>query len=375
VRRVAGVFLAASVVALLFADPVYAVWVVPVAIAAAWFLDPPALRAGLRVGVMLAIVFAAAVTAAVVAWAEGPERGFATGGMVLLRLAVLVVTAGVLVRSFDAERLLVVAQRLGLERLGLVLGLALNTLPRLVEASAEVWTASRVRGDGAVARLRRLPGLGEVLLAHTARIAEEAAAAASLRGHSALTRPARMLVAPVRVVVVTGPSNGGKTGTVIAAAERLRSGGVPVAGFVQPGEFEAGSKVGFRLRDLASGGEATLAIERGRGEGDFGTRFHFTDEGFALGRGALSRAAPGAVVIVDELGPVELRGHGHMPAVRRALAVPGLLGAIIVVRRNLVPALLAELEASDATVIDVEDHGAGSIDAIIGALGADLKID
>jgi hypothetical protein len=61
--------------------------------------------------------------------------------------------------------------------------------------------------------------------------------------------------------------------------------------------------------------------------------------------------------------------------VRRALAVPGLLGAIIVVRRNLVPALLAELEASDATVIDVEDHGAGSIDAIIGALGADLKID
>ena len=43
----------------------------------------------------------------------------------------------------------------GLERLGLVLGLSLNSLPRLAEAAADVWTASRVRSDGAVARLRR----------------------------------------------------------------------------------------------------------------------------------------------------------------------------------------------------------------------------
>jgi nucleoside-triphosphatase THEP1 len=314
-------------------------------------------------------VFAASITAAVVAWSAGPQRGIELGGMVLLRLLVLTVAAAVLVRSVNAETLLRWTERVGLERLGLVLGLSLNTLPRLAEAAADVWTASRVRSDGAVARLRRLPGVGEVLLSHTARIAEEAAAAASLRGHSALTRPGNALRTPVRVVVVTGPSSGGKTETAIALAGELRTMNVPIFGFVQPGEFEEGHKVGFRLRDVATGEEVALATRGERSGGDFGTRFQFSDEGFRLGGEALSRGASGSVAIIDELGPVELRGQGHMPAVRRALAVPDLLGAAIVVRRALVPSLLAELDASDAVVIDVEDLGERSVEAIINALG------
>ena len=74
-------------------------------------------------------------------------------------------------------------------------------------------------------------------------------------------------------------------------------------------------------------------------------------------------------MIIDELGPVELRGHGHMPAVRRAMAGPDLQGAVVVVRRALVPSLLVELDASDAVVIDVEELAEGSVEAIIAALG------
>jgi nucleoside-triphosphatase THEP1 len=368
-NRAAGFLLASSVVVALFGPPFYAAWAALIAIVTAWILDPPAVRAGLRFGAVLAIVFAASITAAVVTWAQGPQRGIELGGMVLLRLLVLMVAAAVLVRSVNAETLLRMTQKLGLERLGLVLGLALNSLPRLAEVAADVWTASRVRSDGAVARLRRLPGVGEVLLAHTARIAEEAAAAASLRGHSALTRPGNGLRTPVRVVVVTGPGNGGKTETAIALVDELRAMDVPIFGFVQPGEFADGQKTGFRLRDVSSGQEAGLATQGERGEGDFGTRFRFSDEGFRLGREALSRAASESVVIIDELGPVELRGQGHMPAVRRALTVPDLLGAVIVVRRTLVPSLLGELDASDAIIIDVEDRGERSVDAIVHALG------
>lgn len=76
----------------------------------------------------------------------------------------------------------------------------------------------------------------------------------------------------------------------------------------------------------------------------------------------------GAVVIVDELGPVELRGQGHMPAVRKALAVPDLQCAVLVVWRALVPSLLAELDASDAVVVDIETEGQESADSILSAL-------
>jgi nucleoside-triphosphatase THEP1/energy-coupling factor transporter transmembrane protein EcfT len=369
-NRLAGFLLTVSAVIVLFGPPLYAAWAAVVAVAAAWILDPPALRAGLRVGAVLAIVFAASITAAVVAWAAGPQRGIELGGMVLLRLLVLTVASAVLVRSVNAETLLRVTRKIGMERLGLVLGLALNSLPRLAEAAADVWTASRIRSDNAVARLRRLPGVGEVLLAHTARIAEEAAAAASLRGHSALTRPGNVLRTPVRVVVVTGPSNSGKTEAVTAVADRLQSSGVRVVGFVQPGEFLEGKKVGFRLRDLATGEEAPLASLGERDDGEFGTRFQFSDGGFRLGREALSRTVQNSVVIIDELGPIELRGQGHMPAVRKALAVADLGGAMIVVRRSLVPSLLADLDASDAVVIDVEDLGERSFDAIVDAIEA-----
>jgi len=368
VRQFAGLLLAVSAVVVLFGDPLYAVWAAVVAIAAAWILEPPAVRAGLRVGVVLAIVFAAAITAAVAAWAEGPQRGLEIGGMVLLRLLVLTVVAAVLVREIDAEALLRLTQRLGLERVGLVLGLALNSLPRITEAGGEVWSAYRLRSRGAADRLRRLPGLGEVLLAHTARIAEEAAAAASLRGHTALTRPGVLLRAPLRTVVVTGPPDIGKTAAVIAVAERLRSEDLPVAGIVQLGEVEEGRKIGFRLRDIATGEEAQLASRDTRGRGQFGTRFRFSEEGFRLGREALARACAGGVLIIDELGPVELRGAGHMPAVRRAIATPDLAGAVVVVRRPLVPSLLAALEASDAVVIDVEDAGEGAVDEILSEL-------
>jgi nucleoside-triphosphatase THEP1 len=374
-NRAAGVLLAAATVSVLFGQPFVALPAALVALAAAWILDPPAVRAGLRVGIVLAIVFAAAVTAAVVAWAQGAERGLVNGGLVAMRLLVLTAAASVLVRAVDAEALLRLAERLRMRRLGLVMGLALNSLPRIAEAAGEVWTAHLVRSPRAFDRVRRLPGVGEVLLAHTARIAEEAAAAAALRGHSALTRPGVELGSAVRTVVVTGPSNGGKTRSVIGLARRLAERGCGVSGFVQPAELEDGRKVGFRVRDLRTGDEAVVARAAPLGEGLHGTRFVFREEGFTLARAALGRVAPGSVLIVDELGPIELRGEGHMPAVRAALALPGLAAAVLVVRRPLVPALLAALEATDAVIIDVEEHGEAAAEAIIEALGLDRQFE
>jgi nucleoside-triphosphatase THEP1/energy-coupling factor transporter transmembrane protein EcfT len=375
VSLAAAVLLALSTLTVLFASPVVALPAAIVAMAAAWILDPPALRAGLRIGVVLGIAFAAAVAAAVVAWAAGPVRGLESGGQVLLRLLVLSSAAAVLVRAVDAEALLGLAERMGFRRLGLVLGLALNAMPHIAEAAGEAWIAHRVRHPRLRDRLRRLPGVGEALLAHTARIAEEAAAAAALRGHTALTRPGMTLAAAVRTVVVTGPPDGGKTAAVLEVAGRVTGAGRTVVGFIQLGEVADGRKVGFRVRDLGSGREAGIARRVERGEGDFGTRFSFDRAGFELASAALAPAAPGVVVVIDELGPVELRGEGHMPAVRRALEVPGLAGAILVVRRSLVPSLLATLAATDAVVVDVEKLGGNAADAILEALGPGRQPD
>ncbi len=350
-RRLAGFLLLASVAAVLVGNALVAAVAATCAVCSAWLLDRRALRAALGVGVSLAMLFAAAVAAAAVAWSVGPVRGLAAGGLVLLRLLVLSVAAAVLVRTVDAESLLRLAERLGMERLGLVLGLSLNALPRIAEASLEVWTAHTQLGG----RLRRLPALGEVLLAHTARIAEEAAAAAALRGHSALTRALPRLPLAVPAVVLTGRAGAGKSEAVLEIAVRLRARGVPVRGIVQTAILEEGRRVGFAVRDLESGEETALARRVGRERGQFGTAFRFSEDGFRLGRRALAKTDRGSVVVVDEIGPVELRGGGHMAAVRRALVVPGIAGVVLVARRALVPSLLAAVDLSDVVVVDLEE--------------------
>jgi nucleoside-triphosphatase THEP1 len=211
--------------------------------------------------------------------------------------------------------------------------------------------------------------VAEVLLANAARIGDEAAAAAALRGHGGLAHPRRTaLDPPAPVVVVTGPPGCGKTAAIEAAVAAWRAQGRTVSGIVQPGVFAHGRKVGFLVRDLATGAEAALAERVERASGEHGTRFRFAPAGIELARRALAGAAPGNVLVVDEVGPIELRGGGHLPALRKALAAPGLAAVVLVVRRQLVPSLLAALVTTDVTIVDVEDEPATAADRIAAAL-------
>ena len=331
----------------------------------ALFADRAALRRVLRFGLVVGAVFAAAVAGAAVAWTSGVERGAVVGATVLLRIVVLVTAAALVARSVDAEAVLRATSRFGMGRLGMVFGLALNCLPHLSETAAAVWAAHRVRSGGRLAAVARMPVLVEVLLAHTGRVADRAAAAAALRGHAALAGPATAVTTTAPTVVITGPPGSGKTPLVAAAVDELVRRGIPVAGFVQPAVVDGDRKVGFRLRDVATGTEAPLARRVASGSGSHGTSFEFDPAGFELAVRALARARDGSVLVIDELGPVELRGDGHWPAVRRTVASVALRAVVVVVRPSLVPSLLDALDAADVVVVDLETAAGQAVDLIV----------
>jgi nucleoside-triphosphatase THEP1 len=356
----AAVALAALCVPGPFAPAIALVAVVAVAV----WQDPVALRSALRVGLVLAVLFAAGVSGGLVAVASGWERGVVSGGGLLVRFLLLWLVAQLVARSVSGDRVLRWSRKRGLGPVGDAVGLAVNLLPVLAARSRDVVRASRQRG---LPWWRGWSEIPEVLLAHAARLGDDAGAAAALRGHEGLMDPDLAAGrSGVPVVVITGRPGAGKTRVAMAVVARLAADGIPVAGVVQPGVFVNGEKTGFAVRDVASGEEVPFATRVPRDSGEHGTGFRFEPAGIEFARRALANAGAAPVLVVDELGPVELRGGGHAGAVRQALAGEHVACAMLVVRRHLVPALLAFLSVRDALVVDVQ----GAADPVDRALSA-----
>jgi hypothetical protein len=315
-RRLGGVALVLAALATLSDDLRVVAVAAAVALLAAAVLDPPVLRSALRVAAVLTIALAAAAAGAAVALVQGPERGLLTAGGVVGRVLVLWIAAGVVGRGIDADGVVDGARRLGLERLGLVLGLALNALPRLAELASEVWMVHRLRSPGRWAAIRRSPRMAEVLLASAAR--------------SAMRRPRLRLAGPQRAVrtprrrrsIHRHPWSSSpalrlrQDGCGRGRHWRLARAGLPVRGIVQPGMFAvtvARSASGARPRDRCRGQMRSGRAAAGRARDSY----RFSSEGSSCGRGA-RRIAAGSVLVVDEIAD-RAAGDGHMPALRRAL--------------------------------------------------------
>lgn len=287
-------------------------------------------------------------------WAVGWERGSAAGGILASRLLVLASCAHLIARSVDAERILVWMKEHGFERFGLALSLSLNALPSLSSVVQEVWIGHRNRFSSRRSAVIRAPELLELVLAHTARIASDAAAAAALRGHSSVVESSTLSVPTgIPILVLTGPASAGKTPALEEVCTRLQAQGISVSGFLQLKFRDENGRQAFRIRDLSNNREVVLARETLQAEGSFGTRFDFETEGLQLGAEALSSAQNGDLLVVDELGPVELRGGGHFPALQARLRRIRPTAMVLVLRRHLVPAFIARLDAVDVRLIDL----------------------
>lgn len=324
------------------------------ALASVLLVDPRTLRDawGLRTFVLVAL--AVLGTGLLVGLTAGPQQGLASALTALARFAVLILVMALASRALDTDRLERVTDRLGLRRLGLTCGLALNAMPHLGEACRDAWIALGARRGRKHPAARDLPLLAETLLAHAARTAEQAGLAAALRGHHALVARPRPPATSAQIVIVTGRSGRGKTPTLLTVVGRLQARGVPVRGFLQLPIWREGRKDGFELQDLRGGSPQLLARRTVDDRGQHGTPFVFEPAGFELARRATRRLPPGVVLVIDELGAVELRGAGHWSALRRALASKAPRAVLLAMRRPVVPAFLTLLEAASPVVVDVE---------------------
>jgi len=121
------------------------------------------------------------------------------------------------------------------------------------------------------------------------------------------------------VFAFTGPPGCGKTTAVKAVAEKLRAAGVPVGGMITSEVRSGGLRIGFVVQDIESGESAPLA-EIGEGYPRVGKYVVYTANLERVGVRAIVNAVKnGSVVVIDEVGPMELTSQSFISSVDQAL--------------------------------------------------------
>ncbi len=118
-----------------------------------------------------------------------------------------------------------------------------------------------------------------------------------------------------RCVIVYGHIGSGKTLFAGQLATALDKQGVKVGGIVSPRILDEGKTVGYRVQDIETSEEQLLATLHPLGI-PIG-KFYLSEKVLGFAQVAIERAASTAqVVILDEVGRLELEGEGHANALR-----------------------------------------------------------
>lgn len=156
-----------------------------------------------------------------------------------------------------------------------------------------------------------------------------------------------------RLIFLTGRPGIGKTSVLLQAIEILRAKGFRTGGMISRESRDRGIRKGFEIVDLETGRKGWLAhTNQPTGPRIGKYRVNLSDLN-TLGAGSIQRAAKEAdVVVIDEVGPMELSSEAFKEAVAQALSSgKPVLGTVHYWARD--PLVAAIKKRKDAKIIEV----------------------
>ena len=159
------------------------------------------------------------------------------------------------------------------------------------------------------------------------------------------------------IYIISGDTRSGKTTflkQVLNEVKRKKP-DIGIGGIIAHGLDKDGERFGFDIENLATGERRRLCsvvpVEKARKIG----RFYFDETAFDFGNEALNIRNGNDLVVVDEIGYMELEGKGWFEAVDK-LVKSNETALILVVRRRLLEQFLRLWQDANIRVIDIDKN-------------------
>jgi nucleoside-triphosphatase THEP1 len=160
-----------------------------------------------------------------------------------------------------------------------------------------------------------------------------------------------------KIFLITGNKGSGKTSFLTSVISFLQADGLKIGGIIAPGYWKNNKRWKFDVFNVSSN-ESALLCSTDLNDGEISTgSFVFTKEGIMLGEKALSTENnyDNDMVIIDEVGPLELEGKGWSKSINDLLLkYKGVL--VLVVRTELVQAVISHWKLKNYSEINIKNY-------------------
>lgn len=140
------------------------------------------------------------------------------------------------------------------------------------------------------------------------------------------------------IIVVTGDIGIGKTTVCQRVIEIVRSEGYGCGGILT----HKASDKSIVIEDIETGEKETLASIDNLNHGPRTGKYTFSSKGIEFGIQAIDRDTSAVLIVIDEIGYLELRGEGFAKVLELTRAGK-MRNCILVIRSELLPAFLPQL--------------------------------
>jgi len=168
-----------------------------------------------------------------------------------------------------------------------------------------------------------------------------------------------------RLIFITGRPGIGKTSVLLRAVDALKTKGYKVGGMVSREVRKGGVRVGFEIVDFETGRRGWLAhVNQPTGPQVSKYRVNLNDLNVIGASSILNAVAKADVIVVDEIGPMELFSPAFKEAVTQAMkSEKPVLGTVHQNARD--PLITAIRATKDAEILEVTYENRGNLHNLI----------